>query len=287
MIEISSGRLTARVDPQGAELQSLTNAQGQQFMWSGDPAFWTGRAPLLFPIVGRLNRDVLYVGGTAYPMEKHGFARRCAFEIVRHDAASALFRLTDSTATRAAYPFAFVLEVGFALADDTLSMTAVVRNPSATPLPASFGYHPAFAWPLPDTKRADHIVVFEHTEPSPVRQLTPEGLIDPRQRLLPLDGNRLNLSDELFAHDALIWTSLTSRRLTYGVSDGPQLDIAFPDTPHLGIWTKPGAGYLCIEPWAGFADPDGYAGEFGDKPGVIEIPPGAERAFRMDVTVRT
>lgn len=287
MMEISSGRLTARVDPQGAELQSLTDAQGQQFMWSGDPTFWTGRAPLLFPIVGRLNGDVLYVDGTAYPMEKHGFARRSAFEIVRHDAASALFRLTDSTATRAAYPFAFVLDVGFALADDTLSMTAVVRNPGATPLPASFGYHPAFAWPLPDTKRADHNVVFEHTEPAPLRQLTPEGLIDPRPRLLPIDGNRLTLSDALFADDALIWTGLNSRRLTYGVPGGPYLDIAFPDTPHLGIWTKPGAGYLCIEPWAGFADPDGYTGEFHDKPGVINIPPGTERVFRMDVTVRT
>jgi galactose mutarotase-like enzyme len=71
------------------------------------------------------------------------------------------------------------------------------------------------------------------------------------------------------------------------VPGGPHLDIAFPDTPYLGIWTKPGAGYLCIEPWAGFADPDGYAGEFRDKPGVIDIAPGAERTFRMNVSVRT
>lgn len=287
MIEIASARLAARIDPQGAELQSLTDAQGRELIWSGDPAFWTGRAPLLFPIVGRLNGDVLRVGGTPYPMEKHGFARRSAFDVVRHDAASALFRLTDSATSRAAYPFAFILEVGFALAEDTLSMTAVVRNPGTTPMPASFGYHPAFAWPLPGTERADHAVNFEQAELVPLRQLTPDGLVDPRPRLSPLKGNRLDLSDELFAADALIWTDLNSRRLAYGVPEGPHLDIAFPDTPHLGIWTKPGAGYLCIEPWAGFADSQGYTGDFRDKPGVIAIAPGAERMFRMDVTVRT
>lgn len=286
-IEIASGQLKARIDPRGAELQSLTDVHGHELIWSGDPAYWTGQAPLLFPIVGRLNGDELRVDGAAYPMEKHGFSRRSSFELVRHDTATALFRLTDSAATRAAYPFAFVLDVCFALTDDTLSMTAVMRNPGVTPLPASFGYHPAFAWPLPGTERAAHEVVFEQAEPAPLRQLTRDGLVDPRPRLSPLDGNRLRLGDELFADDALIWTDLNSRRLAYGMPDGPHLDIAFPDTPHLGIWTKPGAGYLCIEPWAGVADPEGYAGDFRDKPGVIEITPGAERTFRMNVTVRT
>ena len=287
MIKIASDQLTARVDPRGAELRSLTDAQGREFMWSGDPAFWTGRAPLLFPIVGRLNGDALRVDGTVFPMEKHGFARRLAFDVVRHDAESALFRLTDSATTLAVYPFAFVLDVEVALFNDTLSMTAAVRNPGKTPLLASFGYHPAFAWPLPGTERGAHAVVFEQAESAPLRQLTPNGLIDSRPRLSPLEGNRLDLGDDLFKDDALIWTDLTSRRLTYGVPGGPHLDIAFPDTPYLGIWTKPGAGYLCIEPWAGFADPDGYAGEFRDKPGVIDIAPGAERTFRMNVSVRT
>ncbi len=287
MIEIASGRLAARIDPFGAELQSLTDAQGRQYMWSGDPAFWSGRAPLLFPIVGRLNGDVLRVDGDIFPMEKHGFARRSAFEIVRHDAVTAQFRLTDSAETRAAYPFAFVLDIAFELEDDTLRMTAVVLNPGATPLPASFGFHPAFVWPLPGTERTAQEVSFERAEPGPLRQLTPDGLISPRPRASPLDRSRLRLSDELFAKDALIWTDLDSRRLTYGTPAGPHFDCAFPDSPDLGIWTKPGAGFLCIEPWAGYADPVDYTGDFRDKPGVIEIAPGAERSFRMDVTVRT
>ena len=285
MIEITSGTLTARIDPFGAELQSLTDAQGHEYMSSGDPAFWKGRAPLLFPIVGRLNDDTLRVDGQAYPLEKHGFARRSRFDIIDHDASSVTLRLTDSPATRAMYPFAFELDMRFALDDAALSMTATIRNPSNAQLPASFGYHPAFAWPLPGADRATHEIVFERDEPEPLRRVTSEGVIGTDPKASPVIGNRFTPTDAQFADDALVWTNLNSRALSYGVAGGPHLAIAFPDTPHLGIWTKPGAAFLCIEPWAGHADPEGYAGEFRDKPGVFEITPGECRAFRMDVTV--
>ena len=286
MIEIASAQLTARIDPQGAELQSLTDAQGCEYMSSGDPAFWRGRAPLLFPIIGRLNGDTLRVDGQAYTLEKHGFARRSRFDIVDHDASSVTFRLTDSPATRTMYPFAFELEARFVLTGATLAMTVTVRNPGDVPLPASFGYHPAFAWPLPGADRAAHRIVFARDEPAPLRRVTAGGLIDPLPKDTPVTGNHFALTDDLFADDALVWTDLNSRDLTYGVPKGARLDIAFPDTHHLGIWTKPGAAFVCIEPWAGHADPEGYAGEFCDKPGVIDITTGTSRSFRMNVTVR-
>jgi galactose mutarotase-like enzyme len=287
VFQIESDALAARIDPLGAELQSLTDAQGRQLMWSGDPAFWTGRAPILFPIVGRLNGDVLRVEEKEYPLQKHGFARHSRFELQHHDAASATFRLTDTPATRAIYPFAFVLDVSFMVAGATLAMTASIRNPGDAPLPASFGYHPAFVWPLPGGNRATHEIVFACDEPGPLRRVTAQGLIGPEPKPSPVSGNRFVLSDGLFADDALVWTGLNSCALSYGVPDGPHLDIAFPDTPDLGIWTKPGAGFICIEPWAGHADPQDYANDFRDKPGVIEIAPGAQASFRMDVSVRT
>lgn len=285
-VRIASGILAAEISPDGAELQSLIDAQGRAYLWSGDPAFWTGRAPLLFPIVGRLNDDTLRVDGRAYTLEKHGFARRSRFNIVRHDASSVMFRLTDSPATRAAYPFAFALDVHFALVDAALAMTATVRNPGQVLLPASFGYHPAFAWPLPGGDRAAHAIVFERNEPALLRRIAPDGLIGPEPKPSPVAGDRFTLTDDLFTDDALVWADLNSRRLTYGLPDGPNLDIAFPDTPHLGIWTKSGAAFVCIEPWAGHADPKGYTGDFADKPGVFHIAPGAEQQFRMTVTVQ-
>lgn len=285
-LTITSGALTAAINPFGAELSSLRDADGRELMTDADPAFWTGRAPLLFPIVGAVNGDVIRVDGVEYPLPKHGFARRLPFAVVKHEADRATFRLTDSEQTRAAWPFAFVLEVTFAITDATLSIMVRIGNPGEAPMPASFGFHPAFAWPLPyGAPRGDHRIVFEHAEPAPLRALTEDGLFLPEPRPSPLDGDTLHLADDLFTADALIWDRLESQAVTYGAPNGPQLRVAFPDTPQLGIWTKPGAQYVCIEPWHGHADPAGYTGEFRDKPGVFTVPPGGEQRCEMQVTL--
>ncbi|MEI6641130.1 MAG: aldose 1-epimerase family protein [Novosphingobium sp.] len=289
LIAISSGGLTARINPLGAELSSLTDAQGREYMTDADPAFWSGRAPLLFPIVGALAEDTLRVDGQSYRMPKHGFARRSAFTVTEAAADRAVFRLTASAATRAAYPFDFALDMAFALSGLTLSMTATVTNLGNAPLPFSFGFHPALAWPLPGgADKAAHRIVFDQNEPQDIRKLEmATGLIRAEGAPSPVRGRHLALDGELFRHDALIWSELASRSLSYGAEGGAWLDVAFPDSPMLGIWQVPGARYICIEPWQGHSDPVGYRGNFRDKPGVITLAPGANRSFRMDVTVRT
>ena len=285
MIKIASERLSATINPFGAELSSLCDAQGRELMTDADPAYWTGRAPILFPIVGRLNDDALWIDGASYRMEKHGFARRSVFDAVDVTATGALFRMTDNVTTRQAYPFHFLLEIGFAIEGATLTMTAKIGNGGDAPMPASFGWHPAFAWPLPGgAPRDDHRILFEAAEPGMLKGLTPEGLIA-EDRPTPVQENVLPLADALFENDALIWDPVQSRALSYGGATGPRLDIAFPDTPRLGIWTKPGAGFVCIEPWHGIADPVGFTGDYRDKPGVCQIAPGATWQCEMRVTV--
>lgn len=285
-VSIASDGLVAEINPFGAELSSLRDAQGREYMTDADPAYWTGRAPLLFPIVGQLNNDTLRIDGRAYTMKKHGFARKSAFSVVRHDVNRATFRLTDDDATRAQYPFAFELDADFVLDETTLAMTVTIRNPGDDPLPASFGFHPAFAWPLPGGERDRQVIEFEHDEPEAIAVLAPDGTIAPQSRPTPVDGRRLVPDDAMFVDDALIWKTLHSHRLTYGSAGGATLDIAFPDTPSLGIWTKPGAHYLCIEPWAGHADPQGFSGDFRSKPGVFQVAPGDAVDFRMTVIVQ-
>lgn len=284
-VVIASDRLTAEVAPLGAELQSLRDGEGRELMSDGDPAFWSGRAPLLFPIVGRLNGDTYRVDGRDHAMPKHGFARRSPFELVEQGETRVRFRLTDSAGTRDAYPFAFALDMAFALDGGTLWMTATIANRGDGVMPASFGFHPAFAWPLPyGDARGDHRIVFAEDEPAELCAITPDGLIAPGPRRTPVKGKVLTLADDLFASDALVWRDLRSRSLTYG-GDGAVLRIAFPDTPWLGIWTKPGARFVCVEPWAGMADPEGFAGDFTAKPGVFALAAGDSRAFRMIVTL--
>ena len=153
-------------------------------------------------------------------------------------------------------------------------------------MPFSFGFHPAFAWPLPGgAAKADHAIVFERDEPEAIRRIDGDGLVV-RSEPTPVVGRVLSLREALFEDDALIWDRLASRGCSYGAPGGTRLDVAFPDTPMLGVWQKPGARYVCIEPWAGIADPAGFAGDFRDKPGVMELAAGASRSFRMDVTVQ-
>lgn len=286
LVTVASPELTARINPLGAELWSLTDAAGREWLTDADPVFWTGHAPVLFPIVGALNGECYRLGENEYPLPKHGFARTSLFECVAAEEGEARFRLTDSAATRAVYPFAFSLEMTFRIEGAALHMAARVENPGDDPLPFSFGFHPAFAWPLPGGAGREHRIIFDAPEAAPVRRIDgASGLLLREPFATPVRGGELVPDPALFEADALIWDQLVSRSLRYGVPGGPGLDIAFPDTPMLGIWQKPGARYLCIEPWQGIADPLGYRGDFRDKPGVVVLPPGAARVFRMDVAL--
>ena len=285
-ITIANDHLTAAINPLGAELSSLKDAQGRELMTDADPRFWTGRAPLLFPVVGKPAGEVIRIHGRDYPMKQHGFARRLPFTLVNHIKDSATFRLEASDETRSHYPFAFTLDATYRLDGATLHVEIAITNPGASAMPASFGFHPAFAWPLPfGADRAAHRLTFSHDEPDGIRPIAPDGTIAPGEHPSPLAGRTLALTDDLFAHDALVWDKVRSDSVIYGAADGPQLHIAFPDTPMLGIWTKPGAQYICVEPWHGIADPTGYTGAFEDKPGIFIVAPGDTKHITMSVSL--
>jgi len=286
-ITIAGEHLTAAINPLGAELSGLRDGDGRELMTDADPAYWTGHAPLLFPIVGALNGGVYRLGGKDYAMAQHGVARRQAFALVEQASNRARFRLTDNEATRAAYPFAFTLDAEFRIEGATLIMDITTTNSGQVDIPASFGFHPAFAWPLPyGQAREAHRIIFDNEEPDALRQLD-GGLIAPEDRASPVEGRTLPLTDDLFAADALIWRAARSRGCVYGAPDGPSLRFAWSHMPSLGIWTKPGAHYICIEPWDGIADPAGFSGEIWDKPGIARIAPGASRNYWMSVSLQT
>lgn len=284
-VTLQSGKLSASINPLGAELWSLKDAKGRELMTDADPAFWTGHAPLLFPIVGRLRGDSYRVDGHEYALPQHGFARRLPFQLVTQDDISVLFRLDADEETRRVYPFDFRLDMAFVLEEASLFMTATVVNQGRVDMPFSIGFHPAFAWPLPfGGSKEQHMILFEEAEPASIRRIGAEpGLIALDRFSWPVTNNALIPTHEMFEGDALIWDELQSRRLKWGVPGRPCLDISFPDTPWLGLWQKPGANYLCIEPWAGMADPESFEGDIWMKPGIIRLAPGAQREFHLNV----
>ena len=291
-VSLNSPQLSAAINPQGAQLSVLRDARGTDFLWSGDPAVWSGRAPLLFPIVGALAGGSYRLGSRTYQLPRHGFARNRRFQVLSNSPARAVFRLQADAETLSVYPFRFELDVEFALAGASLTLTTTVRNVGEEDMPASLGYHPAFLWPLPDGQpRSAHCIDFATDEPDPVRRLDGAGLLSEERIPTPIVGRRLALRDELFANDALILDHVRSREVIYGASEGqsgpqgPRIRIGFPDSPYLGIWSKPGAGFVCIEPWHGIADPQGFSGDFRSKPGVFIVPAAAAKAMQMTITL--
>ncbi len=290
-ITLQSAGLTARIDAHGAELASLRDMFGRELLWQGDATHWAGRAPILFPIVGTLVDGHYRLGSGAkarrYPLPRHGFARARDFEVIARTPSTAIFRLASDEATLAVYPFPFELDVCFELHGAALTMVATVRNTGSEDLPASLGLHPAFRWPFDTTRpRSAYQVEFESPEPLSVRRISADGLLTATRHPTPVRGRRLALNDALFADDVLIFDQLTSRSLVFGALDfdGPRLEFAFPDARWLGLWTRPGAPFLCIEPWQGITDPEGFDGELWDKPGIFRVAPGEEHKLRATVT---
>jgi len=284
-VKISSGELTAEIDSHGAQLSRLCHREAE-LLWDGDPSVWSGRAPLLFPIVGVVAGGRYRLGQNSYPLSRHGFARGKDFSIASASADGATFRLSADAETLAIYPFQFELLVRFAVARSTLAVSTTIRNLDTQDMPASFGYHPAFRWPLPfGGSRSSHTLEFAMDEPDSVRRLDAAGCLSPVHHRTPIEQRRLMLKDELFQNDVIILDKVRSRSLSFGGESGPRLRIGFEDAPYLGLWTKPGAQFICIEPWHGISDPVGYAGDFRDKPGVFVLGAGQELQATMTVTV--
>jgi len=277
---LSGGGLQAVVAEAGAELVSLRGPSGTEYLWQGDPAWWGRQAPILFPIVGRLEGDSLRHDGRVHQIGQHGFARDRAFNWVARAEEHCTLRLSDDEESRVHYPFAFDLRVSFALGERGLDITYDVANPGEEILPFGIGAHPGIIWPLaPHIARDAHEIIFSDPETVPVRRVK-GALLDPQPQPSPIKGRSLPLHDGLFENDAIILDPLASSSLVFTAPDGPRVEVGWEGFPHLGIWSRPGAPFLCIEPWQSYVAPAGLTGDFSDKPGLVILPPGGRRRFR-------
>ena len=268
----------ATFSPRGAELISfMANADGLEYLWSGDPAVWGRHAPVLFPLVGRLPGDAYHYQGRDYRLPQHGFARDQEFAVLRQSATELVFRLQHDERTRAIFPFAFELLITYTLRGAQLSVRWDVRNPAPDqPLLFSIGAHPAVCCPLlPGEQFEDYYFAFDH----PVtleRHLLAGGLLTGETARVLTQGQELPLSYELFADDALVFKHYDFSRLTLRSRKSARfVRFEFNGFPYLGLWTKgPGANFVCVEPWYGIASPAGEPGELSEKEGILTLEPG-------------
>jgi galactose mutarotase-like enzyme len=284
LTRIANQHLTVEVSSLGAEMQSLRSSDGRDWLWSGDAAFWTGRSPILFPIVGKAPGNRLTIDGKSYEMNQHGFARRSEFALAEATDNLCRYELAASETTRAVYPFDFLLSLTHALDGRTLTVTAEVTNRDDGPLPFGIGFHPAFVWPLPGAAGRPHGVTLDNrAEPELVRLA--DGLRLPGRAPSPFKAGRLVLDHGLFADDAMIFPEGAGDGLTYGAEGGPSLAFRFDNLPNLALWTKPGAPFLCVEPWHGTAPETGAGDDIAKRPYAMSLPKDETARFAFSVEV--
>ena len=289
-VTLRHGALTAQATPQGGELISLTGPDGTEYIWSGDPAYWAGRNPILFPIVGSLKDNTVYFDTNPHHMGRHGFARLSLFSAVEQGMDYVVFELRDKPDTLEQYPFPFRLRVRHQLLDDGFYTQFEVFNPGDGPLPFCLGGHTGIRCPLrPGQAFEEYRLVFDQVEDACALYPSPQGLLHPDRTRPVLSGtDTIPLDHAVFDQvDTLIFDGLRSRHVSLVGPDGHGVRLGFGDFPMVAFWTNPGknAPYLCLEPWHGCAALEDEDGDFRHKPHCMVLEPGQSRVLRYTFTL--
>lgn len=280
MITLKNEYLTIAVNPMGAELFSVkSNADEHEYLWQGDPTVWNGRSPILFPIAGRLKSDSYRYQGNFYCLPKHGFARRNEFEVLSAEPTYASFVLTETEKTLVVYPFHFRLTAAYTLEGKTLTVTNTIHNSGNDTMYFSFGAHPAFNIQVGDS------VVFEEKEDLTTALFDSYGLMDGKKTLAK-DSDRLMIDAHIFDNDAVFFENMKSRSATIVSQSGENiLKMTYGKVPYLGLWAKPNAPYVCIEPWHGICDNHEVSGKIEEKPYIIALEPEKDFIFSYTIEI--
>lgn len=282
--QISSALLHVTINHFGAELCSIKNKAGIEYMWQAGKDVWARHAPVLFPIVGRLKDNAYTFNDTQYGLSQHGFARDRAFELIEHNERACIFQLVSDNESKKDYPFGFVLQVHYRVEENRLITGYKIINPSAGDIFFSVGAHPGFNCPLlPTEKFEDYYLEFE-AEAYDITQLS-EGLRTPVKTKLALEHNKLFLSARLFDNDALVFENGQIEKISLcSVRSAHKITMDCKHWPYFGIWTKKGnTSFICLEPWYGIAGRAEGNVALKEKDGIIQL--AAKQAFSCSFSI--
>ena len=279
LVTIRNGSLTVDIATLGAELQSIRDQNGVERLWQGDPQYWTGRAPILFPVAGGFREDCYELDGKRYPMPKHGYVRKLEWRVESVSASEAIL-LTD--AKHEGFPFAYELRARFSLENNALRIAYIVTNKGNVDFWYSVGSHEAYA--TPEGIEA-YEIVFDGEEKLDNYPLV-GNLIQREPVTMAEKTLTLPLKYEYFAVDALVFRTLKSRGVTLrSKAHNRTIRVDFPEHGTLMFWTKPGAGYICIEPWCNAPDFVDADLRIDHKPGFLKAAPGETISRQHTITV--
>lgn len=273
----------------GAELVSIYDKKNdREVIWEADPAYWKRHAPLLFPNVGRHYGNHYTVAGKTYPSKQHGFARDTEFTCTQASSDSVTHMMQSTPATKETYPFDFLLEVTHVLSGQELQVIWKVTNRSDTDMYFTIGGHPAFRVPVIEgTSYNDYSLSFEGQDSLRyvLLDLASGTTLEGQEADLKLTNGACPLDSHMFDKDALVFDNGQISRAGILLPDGsPYLELRCNGFPSFGIWSVPGAPFVCLEPWMGRCDSCGYDGTLEEKPGINSLKP--EEVFHQSYIIK-
>lgn len=286
--KLENKELLIEIEDHGAELVRIYDKEkDREIIWSGDPAYWGRRAPLLFPNVGRHWKDHYRILGSSYPSSQHGFARDSDFLCVSVTEEEIVHELSSSEKTLEKYPFPFLLRVRHTLCGRKLTVSWEVENPGGETMYFTIGGHPAFRVPG-GASLSEMKLSFPGSQELSYLLITPDGsgtadaahphilsLSDGACLLDKLRDGQEVLAERMFDKDALIFDGNQFSEVRLLLPDGaPYVAMYAEDFPCFGIWSAPGAPFVCLEPWMGRTDDTGYEGTLDQKPWINALEPG-------------
>lgn len=288
MLSVENEFLKISVQKTGAELCSvLDKSTNHEYMWSGVPLVWGSFAPVLFPIIGCLKDNEFLVDGQSYSIPKHGFIRNnkeLEAKILNEKVIE--FRLKYDENTLKNYPYLFEFVLHYVLEGKTIHVEhTIINHHQEKPMYFSLGGHPGFKCPFFEgEKYEDYYIEFEQIENDSTWKVTADGLIDTTTVPCLENTNRLNLHPLIFQNDALIFKNLISRKATLKTDAHTfGVEISFADFNYLGIWAKPNASFVCIEPWLGISDSVTTSKDFTQKEGIQLLEARTQQKFTYSI----
>ena len=267
MITLKNNDLTVQIDELGAELRSVL-CNETEYLWNGDPAFWSGTAPMLFPVCGSLKQDTYTHEGKTYRLKKHGYARNTLFTVETVESDRVVFLHTSDEKTKQCYPSDYELRVRFTLKERAIEVGYEIKNKSKGTMYFNVGSHEAYATP---EGIEEYDVIFPENETLDTCGLCGPLLTDERFPILK-ESRYLPLYERYFDMDTLIFKDIASHSATLrNRKNGRAIRVDYPDADHLLIWHKQGAPFICLEPWNGLPDVVGSSFELCEKIGITVL----------------
>lgn len=290
--ELRNDTLTVSFDSFGAEMTSIEDMNGKEYLWCGDKKYWGRHSPVLFPVVGKPKDNKFTYEGKDYPMGQHGFARDMEFACTSQASDEIWFVLEANEETLAKYPFLFKLEIGYRLTGNTIKVIWRVTNcEEKKDMYFSIGAHPAFLCPLnQDEEQAAYSIRMDAKDKVRYFFLNPEnGLLRDKEYELMLENGSHKLSEGFFDESAYVIENSQVSKVSLVDPQGKEYITVSFDAPLVGIWSpeKKHAPFVCIEPWYGRCDKEDFTGTLEEREWSNRLASGEVFEKYYDISVRS